>query len=127
MLPIVALFSGACGDSGSPVSARDGGNSSSGGNSSTGGNSTPGGNSGSSASSAASSNGSSASSGSSSSGSSTDGGTSDGGNKSSTLAVNLGTAGNYAILAKSGISNVQTSAITGNVGISPAAATYITG
>jgi len=41
--------------------------------------------------------------------------------------VNLGTAGSYAILAKSGISNVPTSAITGNLGISPAAATYITG
>jgi hypothetical protein len=41
--------------------------------------------------------------------------------------VNLGTAGNYAILAKSGISCVPTSAITGNLGVSPAAATYITG
>jgi hypothetical protein len=41
--------------------------------------------------------------------------------------VDLGTAGNFAILAKSGISTVPTSAITGNVGISPAAATFITG
>ncbi len=43
------------------------------------------------------------------------------------LPVNLGTAGNYVILAKSAISNVPTSAITGDLGISPAAATFITG
>ena len=41
--------------------------------------------------------------------------------------MNLGTAGSYAILAKSGIANVPTSAVTGNLGVSPAAATYITG
>lgn len=41
--------------------------------------------------------------------------------------VNLGTAGNYVILAKSGISTVPTSSITGNLGVSPAAATFITG
>ncbi len=41
--------------------------------------------------------------------------------------VNLGTAGNYVILAKSAISNVPTSAITGDLGISPAAASFITG
>jgi hypothetical protein len=41
--------------------------------------------------------------------------------------VNLGTAGNYVILAKSGISTVPTSAITGDIAVSPAAATYITG
>jgi hypothetical protein len=45
----------------------------------------------------------------------------------SELPVSLGTAGNFAILAKSGISTVPTSAITGNIGVSPAAATYITG
>jgi hypothetical protein len=50
--------------------------------------------------------------------------TTDGGNP---LPVNLGTAGNYVILAKSGISNVPTSAVTGDLGLSPAAATYITG
>ena len=43
------------------------------------------------------------------------------------LAVNLGTAGTFAVLAKSGVSTVPTSAITGNLGVSPAAATYITG
>ncbi|HKO47783.1 MAG TPA: ice-binding family protein [Polyangiaceae bacterium] len=41
--------------------------------------------------------------------------------------VKLGTAGNYAILAKSAISNVPTSAITGHLGLSPAAASYVTG
>jgi Ice-binding-like len=41
--------------------------------------------------------------------------------------VDLGTAGNYVILAKSKISNVPTSAITGNLGLSPAAASFITG
>jgi hypothetical protein len=41
--------------------------------------------------------------------------------------VALGTAGTYAILAKSATSNVPTSAITGNVGLSPAAASFITG
>lgn len=41
--------------------------------------------------------------------------------------VNLGTAGEFAILAKSGVSTVPTSAVTGDVGVSPASATYITG
>jgi hypothetical protein len=40
--------------------------------------------------------------------------------------VPLGTAGNYVILSKSGISTVPTSAVTGNLGVSPAAATAIT-
>lgn len=44
-----------------------------------------------------------------------------------TLAVNLGTAGNFVILAKSAISTVPTSAVTGNVAVSPAAASFITG
>jgi hypothetical protein len=41
--------------------------------------------------------------------------------------VNLGMAGDYAILAKSAISTVPTSAVTGAIGVSPAAATFITG
>jgi hypothetical protein len=41
--------------------------------------------------------------------------------------VDLGAAADFAILAKSAISTVPVSAITGNVGVSPAAATYITG
>jgi len=43
------------------------------------------------------------------------------------LPVNLRTAGSFVILAKSGISTVPTSAVTGSIGVSPAAATYITG
>ncbi|MBI3775087.1 MAG: DUF3494 domain-containing protein [Gammaproteobacteria bacterium] len=42
-------------------------------------------------------------------------------------AVNLGTAGSFAILAKTGISTVPASAITGDIGVSPIAATAITG
>jgi hypothetical protein len=46
----------------------------------------------------------------------------------STLAVvNLGTAGNYVLLAKTAITNISTSAITGDLGLSPAATSYITG
>jgi hypothetical protein len=41
--------------------------------------------------------------------------------------VSLGVAGGYAILAKSAISTVPTSAVTGDLGVSPAAATFITG
>ena len=41
--------------------------------------------------------------------------------------VNLGTAGNYVILAKTAINNTPTSAITGDLGLSPAAESYITG
>ena len=41
-------------------------------------------------------------------------------------AVNLGAAANFVILAETGISTVPASAITGNIGVSPAAATYIT-
>ena len=41
--------------------------------------------------------------------------------------VLLGAAGNYVILAKSAVANVPISAVTGNVGLSPAAASYITG
>ncbi|MDZ7646852.1 MAG: ice-binding family protein [Cytophagales bacterium] len=36
-------------------------------------------------------------------------------------------AGNYLILAKTAISNIPTSAITGDVGLSPAATSFITG
>ena len=41
--------------------------------------------------------------------------------------VNLGTAGNFVILAKTGISTTGPTSIIGDLGISPAAATYITG
>lgn len=41
--------------------------------------------------------------------------------------VDLGEAGNYVILAKTAINNNPTSAVTGDVGLSPAATSYITG
>ena len=41
--------------------------------------------------------------------------------------VDLGAAGNYVILAKSAITNISTSAVTGDLGLSPAATSYITG
>jgi hypothetical protein len=44
-----------------------------------------------------------------------------------TTEVILGTAGNYAILAKTGISTVPTSLITGDIAVSPIAATAMTG
>ena len=41
--------------------------------------------------------------------------------------VRLGTAGNYVVLAKTAISTVPPSAITGDIGVSPVAETYLTG
>jgi len=41
--------------------------------------------------------------------------------------VNLKTSGNYVILAKTAINNNPTSNITGDLGLSPAATSYITG
>lgn len=41
--------------------------------------------------------------------------------------VNLGTSGSYVILAKTAINNNPTSAITGDLGLSPAATSYIAG
>lgn len=51
----------------------------------------------------------------------------DAGNPAVPPSVDLKTAGSFVILAKSGISTVPTSAITGNLGVSPSAASYITG
>ena len=48
-------------------------------------------------------------------------------NAAGPAAVNLGTAGNFAILSKTGISTTGTTAVAGDLGVSPAAATYITG
>lgn len=42
-------------------------------------------------------------------------------------ALDLGEAGNFVVLAKTGVSTVPTSALTGDIGISPASATYLTG
>ncbi|MBN1989355.1 MAG: DUF3494 domain-containing protein [Bacteroidales bacterium] len=50
-----------------------------------------------------------------------------GGSADGIIAVNLGTAGNYVILAKQALSNNPTSAIIGDIGLSPAATSYITG
>lgn len=41
--------------------------------------------------------------------------------------IDLGAAGNYVILAKTAINNSPTSAITGDIALSPAATSYITG
>jgi len=41
--------------------------------------------------------------------------------------VDLGTSGNFVILAKTAINNAATSAVTGDLGLSPAAASYATG
>ena len=41
--------------------------------------------------------------------------------------VNLGKAGNYGILAQTGVSTIPNSVVTGNVAVSPAARTYLTG
>lgn len=49
------------------------------------------------------------------------------GSASSLSAVNLGSAGNYVILAKTAINNSSTSAVTGDLALSPAATSYITG
>jgi hypothetical protein len=46
---------------------------------------------------------------------------------SSPSAVNLGTAGDFAILSKTGITTTGVTAITGDLGISPAAASDVTG
>jgi hypothetical protein len=50
-----------------------------------------------------------------------------GGSSSILTAVDLGAAGNYVIVAKTAINNSSTSAVTGDLGLSPAATSYITG
>jgi len=45
----------------------------------------------------------------------------------SAQAVNLRSAGDFTILSKTGISTTGTTSIVGDIGVSPAAATYITG
>lgn len=50
-----------------------------------------------------------------------------GGTASTLEVVNLGAAANYVILAKTAINNTSTSAVTGHLGLSPAATSYITG
>lgn len=55
------------------------------------------------------------------------GGSGESGGSGGSGAVSLGTAGNYTILAKTGISTVPTSVVTGNIGLSPAARGGFTG
>lgn len=50
-----------------------------------------------------------------------------GGSGSGATPVSLGAAGNYAILAKTGVSTVPASVVTGNIGLSPAARGFLTG
>lgn len=50
-----------------------------------------------------------------------------GGTLSSLTAVDLGASINYVILAKTAINNISTSAVTGDLGLSPAATSYVTG
>jgi hypothetical protein len=50
-----------------------------------------------------------------------------GGSLSTLAVVNLGEAANYVIVAKTAINNSSTSVITGDLGLSPAATSYITG
>lgn len=47
--------------------------------------------------------------------------------KATPSSFNLGSAGNYAVLAKSAVSTTGTTSVTGNIGLSPAAASYLTG
>lgn len=47
--------------------------------------------------------------------------------QSSPPTVNLRTAGNFVVLAKTGVSCTGATNITGDIGVSPAAATYVTG
>src|ERR1039457_3090306 len=46
---------------------------------------------------------------------------------STRLPINLGTAGNFVILAKSGVSTTGTTTVVGDIGVSPAAASLMTG
>lgn len=50
-----------------------------------------------------------------------------GGSSASLAVVNLGASGDFVILAKSAITNIATSAVTGDLGLSPAATSYATG
>jgi hypothetical protein len=50
-----------------------------------------------------------------------------GGSTATLAVVDLGAAGNFVIVAKSAINNSSTSVVTGDLGLSPAATSYITG
>ena len=109
-LLLAACFTVSCGDSGGGNNTGTGGTAASG----TGGT-------------AASGTGGTGGSGTGGTGGSGTGGMAGSGGVGSELPVNLGAAVHFVILSKSGISTVPTSAVTGNLGVSPAAATLITG
>jgi hypothetical protein len=129
---LLFLLVTACGSSGESSSDGDEPSSDAGSSAQDGGSSTKGG-----AGSSSKGSGGSSSKGSGGSSSKSDGGSStkaDAGGSASAdagtsagVAVDLGAAGDYVILAKSGISTVPAAAITGDLGVSPAAASYITG
>ena len=102
---VLLSFATACGGASSPAGARDGGQTGAGGAGVVGGASGKGG--------VGVAGGT--------------GGASGAGTLPAPVPVDLGTAKNYVILAESGISTVPTAAVTGNLGVSPAAATFITG
>lgn len=60
-------------------------------------------------------------------GSTSDASTEESGGAPTTDPVNLGMASTYAVLSQTGIASVPPTVITGDIGVSPAAATYITG
>jgi Ice-binding-like len=127
VLPILAIFSGACGGSDRSGSNGSAGSGSAGSGSAGSGGANSGTDTSGSSGSAGGAGSASGSDGGTVDGGTVDGGTVEGGSTLLPLPVNLRTAGNFAILAKSGISTVPTSTITGNLGVSPAAATAITG
>jgi hypothetical protein len=121
------LVFAACGSSSTPAPATDarssaGGTSGTGGTSGAGGTSSTGGTSGNS--------GTGGTSGTSGTGGSSGAGGRDGGGSGTArgpAAVNLGAAGTHVVLAESGISTVPTSHVTGDIGLSPMAASFLTG
>jgi len=110
---LILAFNVGCGDSDGDSDASENGGSAGKGGTASGGSAGKGGT----ANGGASNGGSAASSGSGA----------EGGSAMPGVPVDLGVAQDYVILAKTGISTVPTSAITGNLGVSPAAASYITG
>jgi Ice-binding-like len=115
VIPLVAMFSGACGGGESPAGAGDGGSSSGGQSSSSG--------SGNSSGSTGSSGGNSGSG----SGGSSNGGTSSSSGGGSYSGPNVGTAKQFAALAYNAVTAANISTLSGSIGVSAAAVSTITG
>jgi hypothetical protein len=113
---LLLAFSTACGDSGGETDGADSGGSGTSGSAS-GGSGTGG----------LVGKGGSAAGGAANGGTDKGGSAGDAGSGTPGARVDLGAADDYVILAKTGISTVPTSAVTGDLGVSPAAASYITG